>query len=346
MLPEAVAPAPSFLWQALAPTLAALGIAWTVWRMRSLRGTTLVAVAWWSIISLAVLGLSELLIVQSTSASAPWIAPLRFAAAMGTFTPGMALLGAKRPQDRGWQFIVLSLWLILSLPSLEWLVYDGQKELHPARFWFLTLLIVVGLCNGISTRYWLSHLLVATGQWILVAVLFGGGPSWLTSATGPPLGLAALALAELLWATAWPRSVGPNAGWDRVWLDFRDAFGVVWALRIAERVNASATMYDWPVALAWRGFVTRGAVSHGSQGPAAANAPVPIETLTPAMADSLRTLLRRFVAADWIDRRLAGNLLASHALSAHSEALSSAALAATDSSASDSSAADSKASTA
>ncbi len=65
-----------------------------------------------------------------------WAAPARYIAAMSTFSPIMALLGAKRPQDRGWQFIVATLWAILSLPACEWLLFGGVAEIHPARFWF------------------------------------------------------------------------------------------------------------------------------------------------------------------------------------------------------------------
>jgi hypothetical protein len=77
---------------------------------------------------------------------------------------------------------------------------------------------------------------------------------------------------------------------DRVWLDFRDAFGVVWSLRILERMNASATMYDWPVTLTWHGFEPRASATHVD---------------TPSiLEESFRTLLRRFVSPEWIEARL------------------------------------------
>ena len=78
---------------------------------------------------------------------------------------------------------------------------------------------------------------------------------------------------------------------DRAWLDFRDAFEAVWGLRVCERINASATMYDWPVTLAWRGFRSR------AGGPAS-------ESIPQAVEESLRTLLRRFVDPPWLDARL------------------------------------------
>ena len=52
--------------------------------------------------------------------------------------------GGQGTTDRAWQFIVLSLWIILSLPSFEWLLFGGPQEIHPARCWFLAILMVVG----------------------------------------------------------------------------------------------------------------------------------------------------------------------------------------------------------
>ncbi|MBI3468144.1 MAG: hypothetical protein HY000_34495, partial [Planctomycetes bacterium] len=49
----------------------------------------------------------------------------------------------------------------------------------------------------------------------------------------------------------------PVAGWDRVWLDFRDDFGFVWAKRVQDRFNAAAGQLGWPIVLGWSGFRPR-----------------------------------------------------------------------------------------
>ena len=112
-----------------------------------------------------------------------------------------------------------------------------------------------------------------------------------SAALAPVVGLSALAGAWWLEAAGLPRPAPVNLPIDRVWRDFRDAYGLVWGLRIAERVNASAAMYGWDVALAWPGFIDR-----QSGRPAAA---VPEEAV-----ETVRGLLRRFVSPEWIEARL------------------------------------------
>jgi hypothetical protein len=260
-------------------------------RWPRLRGTTLVAVWAWSLVALGAIALSEILIGSAAeSPSANWSLPLRFGAAMGTFCPIMAMLGAKRPQDRAWQFIVLSLWGILSLPAFEWLLFTGVREIHPARFWFLIVLVGIGALNGLATRGWFSGLLYGLGQLALIAPFFPQAQTWLSADRGAGLGLALLSAAWTSQAVPRrPRSGGTAL--DRVWLDFRDAFGVVWSLRVAERMNASASMYHWPVTLHWQGFVPRESAADTIEIPA-------------AVEESLRSLLRRFVSPAWIDARL------------------------------------------
>lgn len=261
-----------------------------LWMLRwpTIRGTTLVAPWIWANVSLVTLSAVELTLALVGDPLPTWAPAARYAAAVSTFTPIMALLGAKRPQDRGWQWIVLSLWAILCQPAGEWLLFGGVAEIHPARFWFQMILVVVGATNGIGTRNWLASALYCGGQ-ILLLVPFHSAEPPFAATSAAFWGLAGIFLSLVSLTATSVSQRAPGGSLDRVWLDFRDEFGVVWALRILERVNASATMYDWPVQLTWQGFRQRDS--------ATSEVPALVE-------ESFRTLLRRFVSAEWIDERL------------------------------------------
>src|SRR6185436_4811717 len=84
---------------------------------RSLSQTTLVSAAWW-----AAAATVTIVAVEAAGAvfswDAGWLAPLRFCAAALSFCPFVAVLGAKRPQHLAWNFVVLSLWGVVSLSAL------------------------------------------------------------------------------------------------------------------------------------------------------------------------------------------------------------------------------------
>ncbi len=278
------------LWLALA----GLGIGGLLWGTRRVRGTTLAAPLLWAVVSLATLVASELLVLGLTDRNLPtWAGPLRFAATMSTFCPLMAVLGAKRPQDRGWQFIVLSLWLLLMVPSGQALLFQPGEPLalFPVWSWFLLILLLVGLANYLPTRFWVASLLVATGQVLLLSEHLPFG-TFATDAVDRLIGVALFVLAIGTVAVGFPPRRRGRTPLDQVWIDFRDWFGAVWGLRVAERMRASATLYHWPVVPTWHGF----APAEGK------------ETLAPEVETellrSLRSLLRRFVSPEWIAERL------------------------------------------
>lgn len=261
-----------------------------LWMLRwpRIRGTTLVAPWVWASISLVTLTAVELCLTLVGDPPPAWAPAARYAAAVSTFTPIMALLGAKRPQDRGWQWIVASLWAILCQPAAEWSLFGGMVEIHPARFWFQMILVAVGATNGVGTRNWLASALYCGGQVLLLLPFHSADPA-IAASSAAFWGLAGIFLSLVSVTATGAAQREREPALDRVWLDFRDEFGVVWALRIMERVNASARMYDWPVQLTWQGLRDR----------ESAQTDVP-----PLVEESIRTLLRRFVSAEWIDERL------------------------------------------
>jgi hypothetical protein len=96
------------------------------------------------------------------------------------------------------------------------------------------------------------------------------------------------------WVVSRRRS-GTDSDYERAWLDFRDTFGLFWALRVQERVNAAAKQFDWDVELGWRGF------RRASNG---AKLTEMDDNIEPALRSTFKGLLRRFVSHEWINERL------------------------------------------
>ena len=141
-------------------------------------GSTLAAPWYWSCIAVVVVTAAATYRANASADPGPAAAGLiavSFLAAVATFMPTAAVLGAKRPQDRGWQFVVASLWAILFLPCGQWWLTGGGRSLtlHPAWSWFLAVLIAIQCGNYLACRYWPSSLLFAIAQ---VLLLWGNLP--------------------------------------------------------------------------------------------------------------------------------------------------------------------------
>lgn len=227
------------------------------------------------------------------------MAAVRYMAHVTMFCPLMAVLGAKRPQNREWSFIVFSWWIVLSLPAISALLFPTGKFQIGWLWWLLlTGASVMTVLNYGPTKFWLSSLLIAAAQFLVVPgiVDFGGRPG-VSAGVNSQTSLILIGLAFLaacVTARSCPRT--EKAPLDRVWLDFRDAFGAIWALRVADRINALAMAASWDIALGWRGF--RSTVS-----PDVSDLKIRPE-VAPVLEQSVRNLLRRFVTTEWLDARL------------------------------------------
>jgi hypothetical protein len=229
--------------------------------MIRLGGTTLVAPCRWALVSTL-----SLLVV---ALGATFSDAARFAAAATTFCPLMAVLGAKRPQDRGWQWVVGSLWIVLVWPAGQAvLLRSGDLDLFEAWKLFLVGLIALGPLNYLPTRNWLPSLLVAGGQTVLLSSYLwevsDAAKPWLL-----PVGVACFLLAATIVTCRkrcqepfsshrfhLPQQLNQKKVPDTFfkWLRFRDAYGAFWALRIQSRVNQTAELRRWPMRLDWQGF--------------------------------------------------------------------------------------------
>jgi len=221
--------------------------------------------------------------------------------------PPVAVLGARRPAARVWAwFVLVPLVLILSLPVIGlWNSGLGPLEIEvPAMAGYL-LVLVMGTGNYIGTRNTTAAILLMGALGLLVIPLSSVMP--FSESTVEHGRVAATILAVLASNGIVRRPRRPPAGsgtpddlerlrpLNRLWIDFRDTFGIVWAQRIRERVNATAGSEDWPVRLDRNGFVL---VADDDKTATDLRTRERIE-------QTLRWLLRRFVDPVWIDRRLA-----------------------------------------
>lgn len=267
---------------------------------RRVNTTTLIAAWWWSVVAVLVVCITETY-VSWTAASgtqnefANHIATLRYVAAVATFCPVVAVLGAKRPQHNAWQMIVFSLWCVLVLPAAEsyFVRRGGAVQIHDARGVFLWLLIGVGLINYLPTRFALTAVLIATGQVCLLAnhlPLVG-------RFAGKPFGTSGLSLIAVgAWVAYFMSRRRQRASADRPWLDFFNCFGAFWGFRVAERFNSLASAQNHKARLGWFGFES-------------ADPSVTTPSVESSSIDNLDSLLLRFVNPDWIRQRRAGEAL-------------------------------------
>jgi len=229
--------------------------------------------------------------------STNWETAVVFAAASSSFCPLMSLLGAKRPQDRGWHLVVLSLWVILVLPVAESLVlrHGQMPDVRGARSWFMLILIGLGVTNSVPTRFWLPATLFGSGQLLMLANSLPIVREFVD--TSPTIaGFSCCAMAGIVATQLAYRESKANASLDAVWSDFRDAFGLLWALRVAEQINIAARSSNWPLTLRWQGFIDERGESLDLNS-------LPEETRT-SLRQVVENLLRRFVSQEWIAARM------------------------------------------
>lgn len=167
---------------------------------------------------------------------------------------GVAVLGARRPGVGAWNFVVVGLLAILLLPIAETVVAGGELRLEGPRLIFLSATLAVIILNYLPTRLAPAALMLAVGCALEILRLAGTEDIvdrleqsqllvWLLIALAPWAGFE-----RLVWQPE------PDSEFDRIWLDFRDRWGLVWGQRVREQFNSSAAHAGWPVILRWGGL--------------------------------------------------------------------------------------------
>lgn len=266
-----------------------LGLALWLRARSRLSGLTLMAAWAWTGLTLAVQTAAALVAATGKPGGQPgW----SYLAAITVFGPTMAVLGAKRPQHRAWQLIVLVLLVVLAMPGFEALLF-GRREItvHGLLGGLMVLLIAIGVFNYLPTRFWPAALMMGFAEAVLLAPYLAAAH---VRDARPTLALAIEVGAAVLATRFCWRPTRAASDIDRLWIDFRNSLGAIWALRVQERFNAAARQHAWPVVLHWSGLK---AADSGSEPRASESVRNDVPERT------LRMLLRRFVSDAWIQRR-------------------------------------------
>jgi hypothetical protein len=259
-------------------------------------GTTLVTTWRWGIaatlagVIAAVLAAVD--VVSQAVAGLAW-----YGVSIAALCAPISVLGARRPGSRVWGWFVLApLVAVLGWPAAAALSANQVPQalqLEAPPLIGFALVLVMGCGNYVGTRFGLSACLFAAGQCLLVLPATRLASRW---SIAPDECRAAGALLWLLSATAAHLALRSfrrdDHGVDRLWFDFRNLFGVVWAHRLQERVNAEAAGGQWPARLTPAGILWL----------PDADESVRSRTL-PRIEHTLRWSLRRFVDEQWIDLR-------------------------------------------
>ena len=267
----------------LASTAWPLARAW-----RGSRGTGLRWVVPWAVLAVG-LGMSGLglAILDPRRLASGMEGECLFLSALAALSSTIAILNARRPGAGAWAFLlgvlIVNFYFIarLGVPRQGHGVgWGGLNRFDSDRLWtlFLSLLLFVGLSNFAFTRFWLAAVVLGTSLWLSAFPMDFPGEY-----AGPWLLAVSAWMAE---AQATHRRTAAS-GLDRLWLWFRDHWGIVWALRVMERFNRAAESAGWPVRLGWYG-----AEPVGGSGP---------PEIPEGAEATLKSLLRRFADADRLD---------------------------------------------
>jgi hypothetical protein len=176
------------------------------------------------------------------------VPPLHYSALSLTGCTAIAVLGARRPGVFAWNLVVLALFCVMMWPLFETHLL-GTRTFDGLRIVFIAGTLAVGVINFVPTRLApaaLVFFLAGAGKLI---ELFA--PSWLPR-TVPIWDLLLTAIPWIAWSCL-AKNAGATA-FDRLWLDFRDSWGLFWAQRVREQFNHAAENAGIPVRLSWLGL--------------------------------------------------------------------------------------------
>ena len=277
----------------LAGTERRLRLAWNAARGTTLRGAIL-----WTALAIGLgLAAQAVAIGEPLESGRPITGRLTYVMVLAILAGLISVLGARNPGGGAWAILMVLLVVVFLIPWLEGTGRlrraQGLAQLPFESPWtlFYGVLVIAGVTNFLPTRYGPAALCVGFGLVLEYLALTRTG--WPAEARTMACSGVAWSLAASVYVAGWLADQ-PTRGrnnLDRMYLWFRDHWGVVWALRTQDRFNRTAELSGWPFRLTWFGLAPTD--------PAAVDAPID----PPEEADkAFRGLIRRFVDAHHLDR--------------------------------------------
>jgi len=228
---------------------------------------------------------------------------LHFCAAAMLLAPGVSVLGARRPGVRAWPwFVTLPMLAVLLWPAVNEAMQTSESQPlqlgGPAMPGILIVLVMTG-GNYFGTRNTAAVLLCCGTVLCHLSAAVGWVPDRSTvSAVGALLFAIGVGLAQWNFSrtTSTQKEQAPTTREAAAvtWAAFRDLFGIVWAKRVADRVNQFAGRESWSVELTIDGFQRR---AHRSSQPESESDISDEDIERPLHV--LCWILKRFADADW-----------------------------------------------
>jgi hypothetical protein len=220
---------------------------WRCWQVN--RSTSLIYVVLWT--AFAWLGWGGALLNHAVSEGEP-SRILTYLALCLSSCAGIAVLGARRPGEGAWNFVVVGLLGVLLLPLAQ---SFGVLNLSTAWLSFLIITLSVIGINYCLTSFGPAAFLFLMGCGCTLWNRF----TWMDRERPADIllweiGLSLIVISPWLAFLTMRLRSKTQAEFDRLWLDFRDRYGMFLALRIQDQFNRSAKNADWPVHLDWKGL--------------------------------------------------------------------------------------------
>jgi hypothetical protein len=270
---------------------------------RSASGTALRPAILWAGVAVVLAAISQVVaLAEPFSEGRPGAGQFVYLSTLAAFATLMSVLNARTPGTGAWAILMAMLVVIFLVPWLEGsgLVREGngwdRLRLSPPWTIFYALIVLAGVTNYLPTRFGLAALVVAVG--FFAEYLGLTRVNWSREVRGVIWTVVPLTWATAIWLAdlVTTRHTPQRTSLDRLWAWFRDAWGVVWALRVLERFNRAAEAARWPFRLSWHGV----APLPGSEGVA--------PEIPPSAAATLAGLLRRFASSERLEAVMRGQI--------------------------------------